>query len=50
MSRTGFAAGNLRYMAPEQIEGGRISPATDVYAFGLLLFEMVTGERAYRGS
>jgi eukaryotic-like serine/threonine-protein kinase len=48
LSRSGFAPGTLYYMAPEQLEGGTISPATDIYAFGLLLFEMVTGERAYR--
>src|SRR5262249_38918003 len=32
--------GTLAYMAPEQLEGAAISPATDIYAFGLILFEM----------
>jgi tetratricopeptide (TPR) repeat protein len=34
-------------MAPEQLEGGKVSPATDIYAFGLLLYEMVTGVRTF---
>ena len=39
--------GTLAYMAPEQMSGGPVSPATDVYAFGLVLFEMATGQRAF---
>jgi serine/threonine protein kinase len=34
-------------MAPEQLEGGPVSSAADLYAFGLVLFEMVTGQRAF---
>ena len=44
LTRTGELLGTLAYMAPEQLEGGRTTPATDVYALGLLLYEMVTGE------
>jgi serine/threonine protein kinase len=39
--------GTLAYMAPEQLQGDSVSPATDVYAFGLVLYEMVTGRRAF---
>jgi tetratricopeptide (TPR) repeat protein len=39
--------GTLAYMAPEQLQGLDLTPATDIYAFGLVLFEMVTGNRAF---
>ncbi|OCH94643.1 kinase-like protein, partial [Obba rivulosa] len=37
------AAGTLRYMAPELIKTGRLAYATDVYAFGMLIYETFTG-------
>ena len=37
--------GTYDYMAPEQREGGAITPATDVYAFGMLVYRMLTGRR-----
>jgi len=39
---------SLDYASPEQIRGGLISTATDVYSLGLILFETMTGERARR--
>jgi serine/threonine protein kinase len=41
----GQALGTPSYMAPEQLQGGGVTPATDIYAFGLVLYEMVTGEK-----
>lgn len=43
----GFIAGTLQYMAPEQLEGADASPRTDLYAFGLVLYEMIAGKRAF---
>lgn len=47
LSHSAFPVGTLGYMAPEQLKGATISVATDVYSFGLVLFEMVTGQRAF---
>ncbi|TDI45518.1 MAG: serine/threonine protein kinase [Acidobacteria bacterium] len=41
--------GTLQYMAPEQLEGKAADSRTDIFAFGALLYEMVTGERAFDG-
>ncbi|MCY1080523.1 protein kinase domain-containing protein [Archangium lansingense] len=46
-SREGHVVGSPSYMSPEQVEGLPLSPATDIYSFGLVLFEMVTGQRPF---
>ncbi len=42
-------AGSPPYMAPEQIGGTHLGPPTDVHAIGVLLYEMLTGKRPFRG-
>jgi serine/threonine-protein kinase len=46
----GQAAGTLAYMAPEQAQGARLTPAADVYALALIGYEMVSGINPFRGA
>jgi tetratricopeptide (TPR) repeat protein/predicted Ser/Thr protein kinase len=46
---SGAVLGTPQYMAPEQIEGRSADARTDVFAFGALLFEMLTGRPAFEG-
>jgi len=41
--------GTPAYMAPEQLEGRLATPASDVYALGLIIYEMITGVRPFQG-
>jgi serine/threonine protein kinase/Tol biopolymer transport system component len=45
----GRIIGTMRYMAPEQIEGQEADARTDIFAAGLLIYEMVTGRNAFEG-
>ncbi|MCX6138534.1 MAG: protein kinase [Ignavibacteriales bacterium] len=49
LTRTSSTVGTLAYMAPEQIQGGDVDSRSDIFSFGVLLFEMVTGKTPFRG-
>jgi serine/threonine protein kinase len=46
-SETSSVVGTVTYMAPEQIEGRNIGPWTDLYALGVIAFELLTGQRLW---
>jgi eukaryotic-like serine/threonine-protein kinase len=50
LTRTGVKLGTAFYMSPEQIRGEKLDARSDLFSFGLVLFEMITGRRAFKGS
>ena len=48
-TRAGVILGTAAYMAPEQARGKTVDRRADIWAFGAVLYEMVTGERAFSG-
>jgi Tol biopolymer transport system component len=49
LTADGALLGTLQYMAPEQLEGAQADARTDVFAFGAVLYEMLTGRKAFVG-
>src|SRR5205823_7515378 len=49
LSTEGTIAGTLQYMSPEQLQGKEADARSDIFAFGLTFYEMLTGRRAFDG-
>ena len=49
LTEKGAILGTFQYMAPEQLEGKEADARTDIFAYGAVLYEMLTGRRAFEG-
>src|SRR5215471_10522377 len=49
LTEEGTIVGTVQYMSPEQLEGAEAEVRSDIFAFGCVLYEMITGQKAFQG-
>src|SRR5262249_54371997 len=49
ITERGFVVGTFQYMSPEQVEGKEVDARSDIFSFGSMLYEMLTGRPAFHG-
>ncbi|TET66359.1 MAG: hypothetical protein E3J45_06635, partial [Candidatus Zixiibacteriota bacterium] len=49
LTKTGSTLGTIGYMSPEQVKGEKVNHCSDIFSMGIVLYEMITGQRPFKG-